>query len=281
MSHQAQTHVLNNSRQKGSHLLVLLIIANHAHGDGTNAYPSATTLAFESRLSPRQVKRIIADLEASGELFVNRSTGHHVHNMSINMGIINERQRPRQDRKPAADNSDKMSPSHRRPTVTNPSSNGDKSDASTASTVTNSHANGDIAVSPKHKEQNLRTEPEGKESTHAPPVDPLDLKCPVEMFKAFFSVDVGNNMRMAILGSVKDLPAWRRLLTLKAAFADKPEKERGKIQHWILGAYEEFLEKENGRNGNRKHDASGGIGEAEGAESSEDALRRIGSNPEF
>jgi hypothetical protein len=261
MSHQAQTHVLNNSRQKGSHRLVLLIIANHAHGNGSNAFPSMKTLAAESLMSERQVIRIVADLERSGELIVERSRGRHAHNMAINMEIV------------ADPNPDIMSGFKTAPTLTNPATNPDKSGTSTLTNLRSNPDKSDIAPY-----NDLKPEEERQEGNHT---HALDLKCPVEMFKGFFSVDVGNNMRMAILGSVKDLPAWRRLLTLKAAFADKPEKERGKIQHWILGAYEEFLEKENGRNGNRKHDAPGGIGETEGSESSEDALRRIGSNPEF
>ena len=46
--------VIEKSSQKGSNLLVLLMIANHAHTDGTGAYPAIPTLAAESRLSAIQ-----------------------------------------------------------------------------------------------------------------------------------------------------------------------------------------------------------------------------------
>lgn len=71
--------VIENSRQKGSALLLLLMIANHAHADGTNSFPSIETLAKECRMSVRQVIRLVAALEKSGELQVERSAGRTAH----------------------------------------------------------------------------------------------------------------------------------------------------------------------------------------------------------
>ena len=88
MSFQAQNWVITYSKQKGSALLVLLMIANHAHSDGTNAFPSIKTLAKECRLSERQITRIVGQLEQSGELLIERSIGRTVHNYSISM-ILN------------------------------------------------------------------------------------------------------------------------------------------------------------------------------------------------
>jgi hypothetical protein len=150
MSHQAQTHVMTHSRQKGSHRLVLLIIANHAHGDGTNAFPSMRTLAAESLMSERQVIRIVAELERSGELIVERSRGRHAHNMAINMQF---RDTP---------NPDKMSVLPERQTLTK---NGTNPDKSAASTLTNSNSNPDIVMSPQHIEKNLK--PRGKEKARS------------------------------------------------------------------------------------------------------------------
>ncbi len=75
MSVQAMSWVIEHSRHKGAELLCLLMIANHAHADGTNAFPSIETLARECRMSERQIKRIIQKLEESGELRVERGVG--------------------------------------------------------------------------------------------------------------------------------------------------------------------------------------------------------------
>lgn len=72
--------VIEHSKQKGSSFVVLLMIANHAHSDGTNAFPSYDTLAREARISHRQVTRIIPKLESSGELVINRHGGPSISN---------------------------------------------------------------------------------------------------------------------------------------------------------------------------------------------------------
>jgi hypothetical protein len=68
LSWQAASFVTNNSQHKGSYLLTLLMIANHAHADGTGAWPSIATLAKETRLSERGVQYCIQKLKESGEL---------------------------------------------------------------------------------------------------------------------------------------------------------------------------------------------------------------------
>jgi hypothetical protein len=75
MSVQASGWVIQHSRHKGANLLCLLMIANHAHADGTGAYPSIETLAGECRMSERQIRRILALLEQSGELTIERDAG--------------------------------------------------------------------------------------------------------------------------------------------------------------------------------------------------------------
>jgi hypothetical protein len=67
--------VIEKSVQKGSNLLVLLMIANHANTAGLNAYPAVTTLAAESRLSERGVRYILAKLKLSSELVIQRDAG--------------------------------------------------------------------------------------------------------------------------------------------------------------------------------------------------------------
>lgn len=50
----------------GSELLVLLAIADEAGSDGRNAYPGVTTLKERSRISERQVRRILKNLRDRG-----------------------------------------------------------------------------------------------------------------------------------------------------------------------------------------------------------------------
>jgi len=67
--------VIDHSPQKGGALVCLLMIANHAHADGTNAFPSYETLARECRMSRRQLVRIVQQLEGSGDLVVEHRVG--------------------------------------------------------------------------------------------------------------------------------------------------------------------------------------------------------------
>lgn len=75
MSVQAMSYVIDHSGQKGSALLMLLMIANHARSDGTGAWPAVQTLAQECRMSKRQSVRLISQLEESGELLIDRNEG--------------------------------------------------------------------------------------------------------------------------------------------------------------------------------------------------------------
>ncbi len=60
--------VLEGSRAKGSELLVLLLVANHAGGADQGTWVSAATLAREARMSERQIRRILGHLEELGEI---------------------------------------------------------------------------------------------------------------------------------------------------------------------------------------------------------------------
>lgn len=71
MSIEAMTLVLNHSRATGRAKLVLIGIANHQGDQG--AWPSIETLARYANASERSVIRDIQDLEALGELIVERN----------------------------------------------------------------------------------------------------------------------------------------------------------------------------------------------------------------
>lgn len=64
--------VIEHSPHKGADLVVLLMLANHAHADGTGSHPSLATLARETRMSRRQVIRIVERLEVAGAIRVAR-----------------------------------------------------------------------------------------------------------------------------------------------------------------------------------------------------------------
>lgn len=62
------TVVWEHSRADSTGVLVLLAIADHAHDDGSKAWPSVGTLAKKTRLSPRSVRRQLLKLVSLGEL---------------------------------------------------------------------------------------------------------------------------------------------------------------------------------------------------------------------
>lgn len=121
MSVQASAWVIENSQHKGSELLCLLMIANHAHADGTNAFPSIETLARECRMSARQIARILVRLEASGELKIERSGGRLVHRYELQMSPSN----PDKMSTLEAVNPDNLSTLTDNSTLTNPPPNPD------------------------------------------------------------------------------------------------------------------------------------------------------------
>ena len=75
MSIKVMTHIWEHSQQKGSALLLLLAIADHAHDDGTGAYPSVESLATKSRMTPRNVQYVLRNLAASSELSIEPGAG--------------------------------------------------------------------------------------------------------------------------------------------------------------------------------------------------------------
>jgi hypothetical protein len=68
MSIPSLLHVLDHSKAKGSHKLVLIEIANACNKTDGLAWISFTTMSNRSGISRRQVIRLVADLIATGEL---------------------------------------------------------------------------------------------------------------------------------------------------------------------------------------------------------------------
>lgn len=142
MSIKAMTEVWEHSQQSGSGLLLLLAIADYTNDEG-QAWPSVSTLAAKTRLSVRQVRRLLADVEASGELEIVRTDG------SPNRYIIRLTPDTRDRGTPDIDvTPDKMSP------LTPMTGGGDTRDRGTPDIhdrggVTRVTGGGDIAMSPE------------------------------------------------------------------------------------------------------------------------------------
>ena len=68
MSIPTLLHVLNNSKAKKSHRLVLLEIANHVNDYNGLAWPTYQTIANKTGLTRRRVIDLVADLNALGEI---------------------------------------------------------------------------------------------------------------------------------------------------------------------------------------------------------------------
>lgn len=81
MSIKVSTHVWENSTQRGTALLLMLAIADHAHDDGGGAYPSIATLSRKARTTPRHVKRLLPQLVSAGELEIRYKAGPHGTNL--------------------------------------------------------------------------------------------------------------------------------------------------------------------------------------------------------
>src|SRR5689334_5397835 len=67
MSVRVMARVWAHSQQKGGELLVMLALADFAN-DAGESWPSIPILAQKARLSDRQTRRVLRDLEAVGEV---------------------------------------------------------------------------------------------------------------------------------------------------------------------------------------------------------------------
>jgi len=72
--------VLQNSDERLGNRLVLIVLADHAHNDGSNCFPSVKTIAEEARMSERNVRYALRELEEHGSI---RSTGRTSKGMKV------------------------------------------------------------------------------------------------------------------------------------------------------------------------------------------------------
>jgi hypothetical protein len=85
MSVLVMSWVLRNSPEKWGRRLVLLAIADHANDDGTECWASVATLAHKTRMSERQVRTCLRELEQSGAIVETGRTSRGTHNYTVIM----------------------------------------------------------------------------------------------------------------------------------------------------------------------------------------------------
>lgn len=199
-------------------MLTLIVIANCLDSTGQNGFATIARLASETRLSTRQVKRLVSLLEASGELRVRRSSGRWANRFSLPQMIHN---------------SDKLSPSIRTSnsdnmTPLNPGAHKSNRDSS--------RTNGGIAMTPDqsietsidHKKDLLRSA--GKMTSlpdrderfnqgwsincricHKDHIDALTTIA-VQMYRDQFALTPNEGFRHDIMVTAKNLSLWKRVL---------------------------------------------------------------------
>ncbi len=74
MSIAVMTDVWRRSQHSGSHLLMMLALADFSD-DGGNCYPAVSTLAAKCRMKPRNANVVLAALRDSGELQIKLNEG--------------------------------------------------------------------------------------------------------------------------------------------------------------------------------------------------------------
>lgn len=77
MSVYATAYIWEHSSQKGTPLLVLLAIGDHADKDSGQCFPGINTLARMARTTPRTVQRILPQLVKAGEVRIMPNQGPH------------------------------------------------------------------------------------------------------------------------------------------------------------------------------------------------------------
>jgi len=99
-----------NSPTSGNERLVLLALADAcSRDDGTGCWPSAATIARKANVSDRTVRRVIARLEADGQVIVHRGGGRtgSTNAYTVVTGIHSPGQTATPDKVPGDDSSDR------------------------------------------------------------------------------------------------------------------------------------------------------------------------------
>ena len=83
------TYVWDQSRQTGTHLLMMLAIADHAN-DAGECWPVIDRLARKCRVNRRQARKILKTLEDAGELRIQRGQGRGHPSVYLVIGVLQD-----------------------------------------------------------------------------------------------------------------------------------------------------------------------------------------------
>jgi hypothetical protein len=90
MSFNVVGWVLDHSEAKLGARLVLIVLAEHAHVDGTKSFPTVESIARRARLSERGARDALRRLEADGAIVKTGQTGYGAHIYTV-IGPFNKR----------------------------------------------------------------------------------------------------------------------------------------------------------------------------------------------
>jgi hypothetical protein len=92
MSIRAIEHVWQHSKMRGTHLLMMLAIANYAQDNMAGAFPSYATLAKRCRVSRRTAMRVAAECATAGEIRIrhNGPNGSNFYDITVSAGVRND-----------------------------------------------------------------------------------------------------------------------------------------------------------------------------------------------
>jgi hypothetical protein len=120
--------VLDHSEATGGARLVLIVLAEHAHADGGEAFPSVDTIAHRTRMSRRGVQESLRRLEAEGHIV---SDGVSRKGTKVYRVLMSEQggadRAPRADRAPAQNDAEGGAPRAPEPSVEPSGPNGESS----------------------------------------------------------------------------------------------------------------------------------------------------------
>src|ERR1700690_4329746 len=88
MSVHVMSWVLRHSEEKLGSRLTLLVLADHAHDDGTESWAAVDTIAREARLSRRQVQTCLQKLEESKAIIQTGTRSNGTRIWRVNMPAV-------------------------------------------------------------------------------------------------------------------------------------------------------------------------------------------------
>ena len=194
------------------------MIANCLDPSGQNGFATTARLARDTRLSIRQVKRLVSLLEASGELKVRRSSGRWANRYSLPQMIHNGDKLSPPIRKNRRDNMSPLNPDVRDSNGDNSRMNGDMNMSRDQSLERSIDHNNDLlragskaasALAPL--EHAKRAQSRSCRFCHEAHVDALATPA-VQTYQDRFGLTPNEGFRHDIMVTINNLPLWKSVL---------------------------------------------------------------------